>query len=124
MDQVKIKVQDVTKIFGKNPKKGVQLLSDGKSKSDILKETGMTVGVNRASFEVKQGEIFVIMGLSGSGKSTLVRLLNRLIEPTSGHVYIDEKDIVKMNSETLREVRRKKLSMVSKDLRYFLIGQY
>ncbi|KUP08301.1 glycine/betaine ABC transporter ATP-binding protein [Bacillus coahuilensis m2-6] len=112
MDQVKIKVQDVTKIFGKNPKKGVQLLSDGKSKSDILKETGMTVGVNRASFEVKQGEIFVIMGLSGSGKSTLVRLLNRLIEPTSGHVYIDEKDIVKMNSETLREVRRKKLSMV------------
>ncbi len=109
---VKIKVSEVTKIFGKSSKKALQLLKEGKSKEQILKETGSTVGVNRASFEVNAGEIFVIMGLSGSGKSTLVRLLNRLIEPTIGQVQIDGKDVVKMNKEELREVRRKKISMV------------
>ncbi|MBE4910032.1 glycine betaine/L-proline ABC transporter ATP-binding protein ProV [Bacillus luteolus] len=109
---IKIKVSDVTKIFGKSSKKALQLLKEGKSKEQILKETGSTVGVNRASFEVNAGEIFVIMGLSGSGKSTLVRLLNRLIEPTIGQVQIDGKDVVKMNKEELREVRRKKISMV------------
>ncbi|WP_078542978.1 quaternary amine ABC transporter ATP-binding protein [Litchfieldia alkalitelluris] len=111
-NHIKIKVSDVTKIFGKSSKKALQLLKEGKSKDQILKETGSTVGVNRASFEVKSGEIFVIMGLSGSGKSTLVRLLNRLIEPTIGQVQIDGKDVVKMNKEELREVRRKKISMV------------
>ncbi|MCA1031232.1 glycine betaine/L-proline ABC transporter ATP-binding protein ProV [Bacillus timonensis] len=111
-NDVKIKVTNVTKVFGKNAKKAVQLLDEGKSKKDILQQTGSTVGVNKATFEVHAGEIFVIMGLSGSGKSTLVRLLNRLIEPTSGEVQIDGKDIVKMNKEELREVRRKKLSMV------------
>ncbi|WP_456276908.1 glycine betaine/L-proline ABC transporter ATP-binding protein ProV [Bacillus sp. AK128] len=111
-ENIKIQVNDVTKIFGKSSKKALQLLKEGKSKDQILKETGSTVGVNRASFEVKSGEIFVIMGLSGSGKSTLVRLLNRLIEPTLGQVQIDGKDVVKMNKEELREVRRKKISMV------------
>jgi len=109
---IKIKVSDVTKVFGKSTKKALQLIKEGKSKEQILKETGSTVGVNRASFEVKAGEIFVIMGLSGSGKSTLVRLLNRLIEPTIGQVQIDGRDVVKMNKEELREVRRKKISMV------------
>ncbi|MBP1933062.1 glycine betaine/L-proline ABC transporter ATP-binding protein ProV [Ammoniphilus resinae] len=111
-NHIKIKVSDVTKIFGKSSKKALQLLNEGKSKEQILKETGSTVGVNRASFEVRPGEIFVIMGLSGSGKSTLVRLLNRLIEPTIGQVFIDGKDVVKMSKEELREVRRKKISMV------------
>src|SRR5690625_1852328 len=72
----------------------------------------MTVGVNQASFEVKDGEVFVIMGLSGSGKSTLVRMLNRLIEPTSGDVWLGEENITKMNKEELRNLRRKKMSMV------------
>ncbi|MGB7999262.1 MAG: glycine betaine/L-proline ABC transporter ATP-binding protein ProV [Anaerobacillus sp.] len=112
MEKAKITVKDVTKVFGKSPKQAVKLLDQGKSKNEILKETGMTVGVNRASFDVYPGEIFVIMGLSGSGKSTLVRLLNRLIEPTSGQVLIDDEDIVRMKPEQLREVRRKKLSMV------------
>jgi glycine betaine/proline transport system ATP-binding protein len=111
-NQVKIKVSEVTKIFGKSSKKALQLLKEGKSKQEILQATGATVGVNRASFEVKAGEIFVIMGLSGSGKSTLVRLLNRLIEPTIGEVQIDGKDVVKLNKEELRNVRRKKISMV------------
>ncbi|TLS35569.1 glycine betaine/L-proline ABC transporter ATP-binding protein ProV [Pseudalkalibacillus caeni] len=112
MAKAKITVKDATKVFGKSPKQGVKLLNQGKSKTEILEKTGMTVGVNKASFEVYPGEIFVIMGLSGSGKSTLVRLLNRLIEPTDGQVLIDDEDIVKMKPEQLREVRRKKLSMV------------
>jgi glycine betaine/proline transport system ATP-binding protein len=109
---IKIKVEKVTKIFGKNTKQALQQLSNGKSKQEILQNTGCTVGVNQASFEVRTGEIFVIMGLSGSGKSTLVRLLNRLIDPTSGKVLIDDQDVVKMSKEKLRQVRRKKISMV------------
>ena len=73
-----IEVKDLTKIFGKNAKQAMKLLDKGQSKDGILKETGCTVGVNRASFSVEPGEIFVIMGLSGSGKSTLIRLINRL----------------------------------------------
>ncbi|MGD6842614.1 glycine betaine/L-proline ABC transporter ATP-binding protein ProV [Bacillus infantis] len=112
MAEKKISVQNVTKVFGKSPRQGVRLLNEGKSKREILEKTGMTVGVNKASFDVYAGEIFVIMGLSGSGKSTLVRMLNRLIDPTDGEVHIDGKNIVKLNPQELREVRRKKLSMV------------
>jgi glycine betaine/proline transport system ATP-binding protein len=108
----KIRVEGLTKVFGKKPKRALDMLAQGKSKADILKETGHTVGVNQASFEVEDGEIFVIMGLSGSGKSTIVRLLNRLIEPTSGSVWIDGEDLAKMDGKSLREVRRKKMSMV------------
>ena len=108
----KIKVEKLTKVFGKRPKQALKMLDEKKSKDDILKETGMTVGVNQASFEVEDGEIFVIMGLSGSGKSTLVRLLNRLIDPTSGNVWIDNEDLAQMDHKALREVRRKKMSMV------------
>ena len=74
--------------------------------------TGMTVGVNQSTFEVEDGEVFVIMGLSGSGKSTLVRMINRLIEPTSGKVWMEDEDITKMNKEELRDLRRKNMSMV------------
>ncbi|MCR1834622.1 glycine betaine/L-proline ABC transporter ATP-binding protein [Oceanobacillus caeni] len=107
-----IQVEKLTKVFGKNTKQALKLLNEGKSKEAILKETGCTVGVNQASFSVEQGEIFVIMGLSGSGKSTLVRLINRLIEPTMGSIFIDEEDLSKMDKTALRQVRREKLSMV------------
>ncbi|MED1468545.1 glycine betaine/L-proline ABC transporter ATP-binding protein [Bacillus salipaludis] len=110
-NNLKIQVRNVTKVFGKS-KTALQLLRVGETKQSILKKTGATVGVSQANFEVEAGEIFVIMGLSGSGKSTLVRLINRLIEPTSGEVLIDGKDIVKMNKEQLRDMRRKKISMV------------
>jgi len=109
---LKIEVKGLTKIFGKNPKQGIKLLQEGKTKPQILKETGMTVGVNQVSFEVNAGEIFVIMGLSGSGKSTLVRLINRLIEPNAGSVLVDGEDLAKMDKHKLRQTRRKKLSMV------------
>ncbi|MBU9714853.1 quaternary amine ABC transporter ATP-binding protein [Evansella tamaricis] len=108
----KIEVKNLTKVFGSHPKKGISLLQEGKSKDEILRETGMTVGVNRASFDVEEGEFFVIMGLSGSGKSTLIRLINRLIEPTDGAIYLDGDDISKMDKTALLNVRRKKLGMV------------
>ena len=108
----KVEVKNLTKIFGSNPKEGLKRLKQGQSKDQILEQTGLTVGVNQASFEVKQGEFFVIMGLSGSGKSTLIRLINRLIEPTDGEVLIDGEDITKMDKQTLMNTRRKKLGMV------------
>ncbi|EMI14026.1 glycine betaine abc transporter atp-binding protein [Bacillus stratosphericus LAMA 585] len=117
--KIKIKINNVSKIFGKNAKKASQMLEKGKTKREILKETGATVGVNRANFDVYDGEIFVIMGLSGSGKSTLVRLLNRLIEPTSGEIYIDGDMITNMSKDQLREVRRKKISMVFQNFALF-----
>src|SRR5690625_3313169 len=107
-----IEVTNLTKIFGRRPRQEVKYLEENKTKDEILKLTGMTVGVNQASFEVKAGEVFVIMGLSGSGKSTLVRMLNRLIEPTSGEVWLDGKNVTDMNREDLRNLRRKKMSMV------------
>lgn len=107
-----IKVNNLTKVFGRRPKQAVKFLEEGKTKTEILELTGMTVGVSQANFEVKPGEIFVIMGLSGSGKSTLVRMLNRLVEPTAGEISLDGKDITKMNKDELRNLRRKKMSMV------------
>jgi glycine betaine/proline transport system ATP-binding protein len=114
-----IEVKDLTKVFGKNSKQALKLLEEGQSKEAILKETGCTVGVNRASFSVEAGEIFVIMGLSGSGKSTLVRLINRLIEPTQGSILIDGEDLAKMDKASLRKVRREKLSMVFQQFALF-----
>ena len=112
MGEVKIKVQNLTKIFGNKPEQGIELLKQGLSKNEIMDKTGLAVGVNNASFEVEEGQFLVIMGLSGSGKSTLVRLVNRLIEPTSGSVIIDGNDITKMTADELRNLRRKKFAMV------------
>ncbi|MCP8858162.1 quaternary amine ABC transporter ATP-binding protein [Latilactobacillus fuchuensis] len=116
---VKLQVKELTKIFGKRIPKAKELLQQGKTKAAILKETGATIGVDRANFEVESGEIFVIMGLSGSGKSTLVRMINRLIEPTDGSVLIDGDDLMKIDKKALREVRRKKMSMVFQNFGLF-----
>lgn len=95
------------------------MIKENKSKTEIMKKTGATVGVYDVNFDVEEGEIFVIMGLSGSGKSTLIRLLNRLIEPTSGDIYIDNQEIAKLDKEGLREVRRNKMSMVFQNFGLF-----
>jgi glycine betaine/proline transport system ATP-binding protein len=108
----KIKVQDLFKIFGPNPKRAFPLIEQGKTREEILEKTGNVVAVRGVSFEIQQRETFVIMGLSGSGKSTLIRTVNRLIEATSGHIYIDGEDITTMDRESLREKRRYMLSMV------------
>lgn len=115
----KIKVEDITKIFGKKSDHALALLEQDKSKQEILKKTGATVGVNNVSFTVEEGEIFVIMGLSGSGKSTLVRMFNRLIDPTKGNIYIDNENLSTMNETDLRQVRRKKMSMVFQNFALF-----
>ena len=115
----KLEVKHLTKIFGKRQKQALEMVQQAKSKTEILEKTGATVGVYDVNFEVQTGEIFVIMGLSGSGKSTLIRLLNRLIDPTSGDIYIDGQDVAKMNEEELREVRRHKLNMVFQNFGLF-----
>ncbi len=107
-----IEAKKLTKIFGSDPKKAIPLLDKGWSKDKIFAETKLTVGVNQADFAIEPGQIFVIMGLSGSGKSTLVRLLNRLIEPTSGQLLFNNTDVLRMSPEQLRQFRRKNVGMV------------
>ena len=107
-----IRVENLYKIFGNKPKDGMKMLKDGHDKQAVLEKTGMTVGVANASFTIETGEIFVIMGLSGSGKSTIVRLLNRLIEPTSGRVIVDGQDVTAMSDSELVKFRLHNMSMV------------
>jgi len=108
----KIVVRNLYKIFGPDPEQALELLAKGLEKAEIFEKTGMTVGVNNANFEIHAGEIFVIMGLSGSGKSTIVRMLNRLIEPTSGQVIVDGRDVVQMSQDELVKFRLHNMSMV------------
>lgn len=102
-----INVRNLYKIFGDHPEKGIQALKAGKSKDEILRKHKQIVGVRDINFTVREGEIFVLMGLSGSGKSTLQRLINRLHEPTSGEIVIHGTDIVTLNPNELRDFRRK-----------------
>lgn len=108
----KIVVKNLYKVFGDKPEQAMRLLREGVDKEEIFGRTGQTVGVCDAGFAIREGEIFVVMGLSGSGKSTLVRLLNRLIEPTAGSVLIDGTDIAAMSEDELLNLRRKDMSMV------------
>ncbi len=109
---VKIEVKNLIKIFGTQPQRALKLLQAGKTKEQILEETGYTVGINNVSFSVHEGEIFVVMGLSGSGKSTILRCLNLLMEPTSGVIMVDGQDITKLKAVDLRKVRQEKMAMV------------
>lgn len=108
----KIDIQNLHLIFGPKKKKAMQMLQAGKSKEEILRETDCTIAVKNANFQIKEGEIFVLMGLSGSGKSTLLRCLNRLINPTSGKILCNGQDIATLNEEELLKVRRKEFAMV------------
>ncbi|SDL41870.1 quaternary amine ABC transporter ATP-binding protein [Pedobacter antarcticus] len=107
-----LKIEDLTLIFGKEKEEALSLLKKGSTKAEILKETGCTVAVKNAAFEIEKGEFFVIMGLSGSGKSSLLRCLNRLIEPTSGNVILNEVNITSLGDKELQNVRRKEMAMV------------
>jgi glycine betaine/proline transport system ATP-binding protein len=110
--KVKVKVEDLVLVFGNQKKQALKLLNEGLSKKEILAKTDCTIGINKANFEIFEGEFFVIMGLSGSGKSTLLRCLNRLNEPTSGKVFINGEDITGKNNKDLLAVRRTEMSMV------------
>lgn len=115
----KAEIKHLTKIFGKRPKAAMKMVKQNKSKNEIVEKTGSTVGVYDINMSIEEGEIFVIMGLSGSGKSTLIRLLNRLIEPTAGQLFIDGQEITKLNKKQMIEIRRKKMSMVFQNFALF-----
>ncbi|MFJ2632019.1 glycine betaine/L-proline ABC transporter ATP-binding protein [Streptomyces sp. NPDC087422] len=104
-------VEHVSKIFGRRPKEGVRRLQEGADR-EKLREEGTTAAVVDASFTVEPGEIFVVMGLSGSGKSTLLRMLNGLLEPTSGRVLFDGRDLTALSAKALRDLRSRRISMV------------
>lgn len=108
----KLKVSNVTKIYGNNTDKAMEMVLKGEDNEQIRAKTKQVVGVREASFSVEEGESFVIMGLSGSGKSTLLRCINQLIKPTAGHIYLDGQDLTKVSSQELIEIRRKRMGMV------------
>lgn len=107
-----LKIEHVTMLFGSNTAVALKKLKSGDGKSEIFRETGVTVGVFDVNFSVDSGEIFVIIGLSGSGKSTLVRCLNLLHQPTQGSIYFKGQDISQLSGDRLREYRRNHIAMV------------
>jgi len=107
-----IEVRHICKVFGQNEAQAMKMLLAGAPKSEVLERTGCNVGVHDVSLSIESGEIFCIMGLSGSGKSTLVRHFNRLIEPSSGEILVDGKDVLKLDDAALNKMRRNDMSMV------------
>lgn len=107
-----IELEDVWKVFGTD--EGAVLAEARRAAPDdaILKRLRAVVGVGGASLSVGEGELVCLMGLSGSGKSTLVRLINRLLEPSTGRVRIDGADILSLGPKALRELRSRRIGMV------------
>ena len=112
MTDTAVKVDHLWKVFGPKASRIPGSPEGELSRDELRKKTGCVAGVKDVSFDVKRGEVFVVMGLSGSCKSTLVRCLTRLIEPTSGAVTIDDHDVLTMSESTLRDLRRKHVAMV------------
>lgn len=113
MSQPAVRLSNVWKIFGPRAAEAMAAVkAEGLTKPEVLERFACVVGVQNATFEVPQGEIFCIMGLSGSGKSTLVRHVNRLIEPTSGTIEILGHDVGAMSEKALRQVRAQQIGMV------------
>ncbi|MDQ0786030.1 glycine betaine/L-proline ABC transporter ATP-binding protein [Streptomyces sp. B3I8] len=107
----RLQAERLYKVFGRRPDDAMERIHKGADREE-LREDGVTAAVIDASFVVAPGEIFVVMGLSGSGKSTLLRMLNGLLEPTSGRVLFDGRDLTALDDRELREVRARKISMV------------
>ena len=108
-----IQIQNVWKIFGNNSKEALDAIQNKNiSKQEALEKYNSVIGVSDVSFDVNKGEIFCVMGLSGSGKSTLVRHINRLLEPTSGKILINNQDVMQFDKDNLQELRNKKIGMV------------
>ena len=108
----KIEIKDLSILFGAEKAKAKKMIKQGKSKQEILKETGCTIAVRNANLEIEEGEMFVIMGLSGSGKSTLVRCINRLNEPSMGEIWLSGRNITSLSDKELLQIRRKEMAMV------------
>lgn len=109
---VKISIRNLYKIFGSDPQSALKHVLSGTGKSELLDKHEHVLGLRDINVDMQEGEITVIMGLSGSGKSTLIRHLNRLIEPTSGKVEVDGRDVLGYDEEELRNLRRETMSMV------------
>ena len=107
-----IKLNNVSKIFGNNAAKILPMVERGATKEEILDQTGHTVGLDNVSLTIQEGETFVCMGLSGSGKSTLIRHINRLIDPTSGEIFVEGTNVMELDKKKLIQFRRHKMSMV------------
>ena len=114
MDDARVTVscRDVWKVYGPHPERIIGSEDANLPRAELLEKTGCVAAVRDVSFDVREGEVFVVMGLSGSGKSTLVRMINRLHDPTSGSILIDDEDVMQLSGERLRDVRRHKISMV------------
>jgi len=107
-----ISVRNLWKVFGPQADKIVGTPYADLPRDQLLADTGCTAAVRDVTFDVAEGEVFVVMGLSGSGKSTLVRCLTRLVDATAGEVIIEGEDILKANDKQLRQLRRTEFSMV------------
>ncbi len=112
MTNTKVSIKNLYKIFGSNPNKVLPHVKNGMSKDELLERHNHVLGIHNVSLDMPEKQIQVVMGLSGSGKSTLIRHINRLIEPTAGEILIDGEDVLSMSETQLREMRRKKTSMV------------
>jgi len=112
LGEPKIRCRNLWKVFGRNPDRILRDLDPALSRKQVQENTGHVIAVKDVSFEVQQGETFVVMGLSGSGKSTLVRCISRLVEPTAGQIVIDGADVTAMSERQLIDLRRHKMSMV------------
>ena len=112
MSDAVVSCRNVWKVYGPKADQIVGSPDASLSRQELLEKTGCVAAVRDVSFDVAPGEVFVVMGLSGSGKSTLVRMINRLHDPTAGQVMIDGEDVVLLDDERLRDLRRRKISMV------------
>ena len=110
--QAIVSCRNVWKIYGPKADRIVGTPDADLPRDELLQKTGCVAAVRDVSFEVRSGEVFVVMGLSGSGKSTLVRTLIRLIEPTAGEIEIDGKDVCAASQDGLRQLRRHTSAMV------------
>ncbi len=117
--EAKISCRGVWKIFGPQAAKVKESLGADASRAQVLHDTRHVLAVRDVSFEVRQGETFVVMGLSGSGKSTLVRCISRLVEPTAGAIIVNGEDVVAMDDKQLIELRRHNMSMVFQNFGLF-----
>ncbi len=108
----KIEIRDLYKIFGRQGPHAYALLGKGVPLDELRERLDVVPAVVDVSFDVEEGEIFVVMGLSGSGKSSLVRCINRLYEPTAGSIKVDGTEVTGLDQKQLRQLRLDKLGMV------------
>jgi glycine betaine/proline transport system ATP-binding protein len=110
--EIILEAKNVTKIFGSGVSNAMKMLKSGNTKNEVFKKIGTTVGAHNVSFDVKKGEIFVLIGLSGSGKSTIIRCLNMLYQPTAGQIFFEGRDVCTFDNKELLTFRRNNISMV------------